>query len=166
MPIPPGVDPPYVWCLLWLAVEAALLGLSTQLGSLDELRERVTARTYRRLPPLNAYLNRAYDEHWLSGELVPDHRALLALKREVDRAAYVDTLLRHRLQYLAACRLLAILEVACSLLLAVGISTGIETATFVWPSRIVFGAGTMAAIATLVWCQVVTFRISTGEDLA
>jgi hypothetical protein len=165
MPIPPGVDPPYVWCLLWLAVEVALLGVSTQLGSLEELRERVTARTYRRLPPLNVYLNRAHDEHWLSGEVVPDHTALMALKREVDRAAYVDTLLRRRLQLLSGCRLLAVTEVACAFLLAVGIASGIEMSALVWPSRIVFGTGTVLAILTLIWCQLVTFRISTGEDM-
>src|SRR5450759_3933279 len=112
MPIPPGVEPQYIWCLLWLAVEAALLGVCAQLGSLEEIRERVVARTYRRLPPLNGYLNRAYDEHWRSGELVPDHHALIALKREVDRAAHVDTLLRRRIQLLAGCRLLAVVEVA------------------------------------------------------
>jgi len=77
----------------------------------------------------------------------------------------VDTLLRRRIQLLAGCRLLAVVEVACSLLLAGGMASGIGTAALVWPGLVIFGTGTTVAILTLVWCQVVTLRISTGEDI-
>jgi hypothetical protein len=165
MPIPPGVDPAYMWCLLWLGLEGFLLGVTTQLGSLDELRERVVARTYRRLPPLNDYLNRAQNEHWLSGEPIPDHAALVHLKREVDRAAFVDGLLARRLELLAGCRLSATMEIAAALCTAIAVAAGTDTSVLVWPCRVAFAVGTVLAVTALVWCQVVALRITKGDDM-
>src|ERR1039458_8886916 len=91
MPLPPGIAPAYAWCLLWFALGSAVIGLFRYLANDDQLRERVHARSYERLWPLNEWINRQIEIQWSEHDIIPEADTLLDLKRRVDRAARLHT---------------------------------------------------------------------------
>ncbi len=167
MPIPPGIEPGLVWCLVWLALNVAILAVIHELASIEHLKERVRVRTYRRLLDLNEYLGRL-DDNWRRNptkeDLVPDLDALRALKRVVDRAAWIDRLLVLRAQLIEVARLVALLELFLALLAAVVVVATPDDNALVGPGALVFGTGFVISLACLVLVGLLGVRITAGSD--
>lgn len=167
MPLPDGIEPVYVWCLLWFGLSCALAGVLTSQMSSVHLEDRVSSRTYRRLGRLNSYLNRLVEMAWNktpTDDLVTDLAALVKLEAEVLRAAAVRHLLLRRGQLLDLGRTASLFEAAAALAFAgIAAATGLR-AELVWAAVPAFLVGVTAALLALVGAGLMANQVEGGED--
>jgi lipopolysaccharide export LptBFGC system permease protein LptF len=167
VPIPPGIEPAYVWCLFWFGFAGALAGLITQQMGGDELRERVRARTYARLGRLNEVLTRRIDAAWKktpTDDIVPDLDELRTLKAEIERAAALDHAYLVRARILGWGRLASVLELILAALAAVAVAAFGPRQEFVAPALFLIVVGCGGALVSLVVGAVLAVRIEHGND--
>ena len=168
MPIPPGIEPELIWCLIWLSLNIAILAVIHEPASIEHLKERVRVRTYRRLLDLNEYLGQL-DDVWRRAptptpDLIPDLDALRALKRSVDRAAWIDRLLEIRAQLIEVARLAALLELFLAVLCAAIVLISPDDSVLTLPAAIIFGIGFVLSLVSLVVVGYLGIRITAGSD--
>ncbi len=164
MRIPEGAESTYAWCLLWFAVELAILAALSQVKTSSELRERVHARTYQRLLNLNKYLGQLR-ANWPFEDLVPDLDKLLRLKGEVDAAAFVHTLMHRRESATSAARYCACVLLLGPALVALLYYIGHDSGPLQIPAACFFAAGNGMALAFLAVAAHLETRINVGEDI-
>ena len=166
MPIPEGIEPLYVWALLWAGVNLALLAAYAQQPKDTDLADRARVRTFNRLADLNEYLQRMLDD-W-SGKTVDDliggSSDLASLKRVVDRAAYIESLVVHQSQAIAVGRILIVLELAAALVFGILVYLGFDRGLLSGAAIILAGFGAVATIGLLVYASILNVRITRGGD--
>ncbi len=168
MPIPPGIEPGLIWCLIWFSLNVAILAVIHELASIEHLKERVRVRTYRRLLDLNEYLGNI-DDVWRrdpnpTKELITDLDALRALKRTVDRAAWIDRLLELRGRLIEVARSVALVQLFAAFVAALVVLATADDGVLLVPAAFVFGIGFVLSLGALAFVGYLGVRITSGSD--
>ena len=168
MPLPQGFDQWYVLCAAWAVLSLLLLSGLAQVASTEHLKERVRARTFRRLLGLNEYLGALIDRQWNKQpeqDLVEDLDSLLDLKRRVDSTAAIDRRLARRAQVVEVGRLLAVADLLAAITSAgfhyVGVA-GADAKPWVIG---LFGVVNVGVVASLGVAVLLGLSVVSGEDL-